>query len=30
MFNRFFEIGGRTVFKVGEILPGENGADLRQ
>ena len=33
MFNRSFEIGGRTVFKVGggfEILPGENGADLRQ
>ena len=33
MFNRSFETGGRTVFKVGggfEILPGESGADLRQ
>ena len=33
MFNRFFETGGRTVFKVGggfEILPGESGADSRQ
>ena len=33
MFNRSFETGGRTVFKVSggfEILPGESGADLRQ
>ena len=33
MFNRSFETGGRTVFKVGggfEILPGESGAHLRQ
>ena len=31
MFNRFFETGGRTVFKVGggfEILPGEIGTDF--
>ena len=30
MLNQSSETGGRTVFKVGEIHPGESGDDLRR